>query len=217
MKPWPSSDKLGAFHHHWAMKPTYFNMLSRTVIHHQRCLLPLSRLHIQPQIRTVTNAALRTSLKPPQARMAEESSPLSKIPMGVLLRSVALTTVMANKWLLRPSLAFIALITQSNSAILHPDKNPVLSRILQWTIYDHFCAGNSITEVSNTVKYIKKLGFHGIILGYSKDVVLDPNVKLPTAGVEDYPKECYDMIDEWKKGNIDTLNMIEAGDLLAVK
>nr|RBQ96977.1 hypothetical protein FVER53263_03746 [Fusarium verticillioides] len=147
----------------------------------------------------------------------EEPSPLSKIPMGVLLRSVALTTVMANKWLLRPSLAFIALITQSNSAILNPDKNPVLSRILQWTIYDHFCAGNSIPEVSNTVKYIKKLGFHGIILGYSKDVVLDPNVKLPTTGVEDYPKECYDMIDEWKKGNIDTLNMIEAGDLLAVK
>jgi hypothetical protein len=42
-------------------------------------------------------------------------------------------------------------------------------------------------------------------------------VKLPTTGVEDYPKECYDMIDEWKKGNINTLNMIEAGDLLAVK
>ncbi|QGI91949.1 hypothetical protein CEK26_005018 [Fusarium fujikuroi] len=124
---------------------------------------------------------------------------------------------MANRWLLRPSLAFIALITQSNSAILNPDKNPVLSRVLQWTIYDHFCAGNSIPEVSNTVKYIKNLGFHVIILGYSKDVVLDPNVKLPKIGIEDYPKECYDMIDEWKKGNIDTLNMIEAGDLLAVK
>jgi hypothetical protein len=124
---------------------------------------------------------------------------------------------MANRWLLQSSLAFIALITQSNSAVLNPDKNPVLSRILQWTIYDHFCAGNSIPEVSRTVKYIKKLGFHGIILGYSKDVVLDPNVKLPTNGVEDYPKECYDMIDEWKKGNINTLNMIEAGDLLAVK
>ncbi|KAI1034597.1 hypothetical protein LB504_004599 [Fusarium proliferatum] len=193
-------------------------MLSRTVIQHQRRLLPVpSRLHIQPQIRTVTNAALRTSLKPTQAPLVEEPSPLSKIPMGVLLRSVALTTVMANRWLLRPSLAFIALITQSNSAILNPDKNPVLSRVLQWTIYDHFCAGNSIPEVSNTVKYIKNLGFHGIILGYSKDVVLDPNVKLPTTGIEDYPKECYDMIDEWKKGNIDTLNMIEAGDLLAVK
>ncbi|KAF5966213.1 putative aspartate aminotransferase, cytoplasmic [Fusarium bulbicola] len=192
-------------------------MLSRTALHNQRCLLPLSRFHIQPQIRTVTNAALRTSLKPIEAVLVEEQSPLSKIPMGVLLRSVALTTVMANKWLLRPSLAFMALITQSNTAILNPDKNPVLSRILQWTIYDHFCAGNSIPEVSNTVKYIKNLGFHGIILGYSKDVVLDPNVELPTTGVEDYPVECYRMIDGWKNGNIETLNMIETGDLLAVK
>ncbi|CAJ0548656.1 Ff.00g022690.m01.CDS01 [Fusarium sp. VM40] len=152
-----------------------------------------------------------------QATATEDPSPLSKIPLGVLVRSVALTTVMANRWLLRPSLAFIAMVTQSNSALLNPDKNPVLNRILQWTIYNHFCAGNSIPEVSNTVQYIKNLGFHGIILGYSKDVVLDPNVELSQTGIEDYPIECYRMIDEWKKGNIETLNMIEAGDLLAVK
>ncbi|KIL93116.1 aspartate cytoplasmic [Fusarium avenaceum] len=153
----------------------------------------------------------------PFATVIEDPSPLSKIPLGVLVRSVALTTVMANRWLLRPSLAFIAMITQSSSALLNPDKNPVLNRILQWTIYNHFCAGNSIPEVSNTVQYIKNLGFHGIILGYSKDVVLDPNVELPQTGIEDYPIECYKMIDEWKRGNIETLNMIEAGDLLAVK
>ncbi|RBR26008.1 uncharacterized protein FIESC28_01281 [Fusarium coffeatum] len=139
------------------------------------------------------------------------------MPMGVLLRSVALTTIMSNRFLLQPSLAFISLLTQTNSSFLNPDKNPLLGRVLQWTIYDHFCAGNSTPEVSNTVKYIKKLGFHGIILGYSKDVVLDPNVKFPETGVEDYPVECYNMIDEWKRGNIETLNMIEAGDLLAVK
>jgi proline dehydrogenase len=210
--------ELEASFHHQVITCLHFNMLSRTAVQHQRHLLPLSsRLYVQPQIRAVSNAALRTSLKPTQASVVDEPSPLSKMPMGVLLRSVALTTVMANKWLLRPSLAFIALITQSNSVLLNPDKNPALSRILQWTIYDHFCAGNSIAEVSNTVKYIKDLGFHGIILGYSKDVVLDPNVELPTTGIEDYPAECYRMIDEWKKGNIETLNMIESGDLLAVK
>ncbi|KAF4967950.1 hypothetical protein FSARC_4603 [Fusarium sarcochroum] len=193
-------------------------MLSRSAIYSRRQLLPLSScLCIQPQARRLTtDATFKTPLKPVQAPLAEES-PLSKMPMGVLLRSVALTTVMSNNWLLRPSLAFIALLTQSNSALLNPDKNPVLNRVLQWTIYDHFCAGNSIPEVSNTVKYIKKLGFHGIILGYSKDVVLDPNVELPQTGVEDYPVECYEMIDEWKRGNIETLNMIEAGDLLALK
>ncbi|RGP79534.1 aspartate cytoplasmic [Fusarium longipes] len=139
------------------------------------------------------------------------------MPIGVLLRSVALTTVMSNRWLLQPSLAFISLLTKTKSVFLNPDKNPVLGRLLQWTVYNHFCAGNSIPEVSNTIKYIKNLGFHGIILGHSKDVVLDPHVKLPQTGVEDYPVECYAMIDEWKRGNIETLNMLEAKDLLAVK
>lgn len=192
-------------------------MLSRTAIHHYRQILPLStRRCLTSPTRKITHAAFRP-LKPTQATVTEDLSPLSKIPLGVLVRSVALTTVMANRWLLRPSLAFIALITQSNSAFLNPDKNPVLNRVLQWTIYNHFCAGNSIPEVSNTVQYIKNLGFHGIILGYSKEVVLDPNVELPQTGIEDYPIECYKMIDEWKRGNIETLDMIEAGDLLAVK
>lgn len=190
-------------------------MLSRTATNQRRHLLPLMARHVL-QYRRIADATFRPTLKPASTQLSE-LSPLSKMPMGVLLRSVALTTIMSNRFLLQPSLAFISLLTQTNSSFLNPDKNPVLGRLLQWTIYNHFCAGNSIPEVSNTVKYIKKLGFHGIILGYSKDVVLDPNVKLPETGVEDYPVECYEMIDEWKRGNIETLNMIEAGDLLAVK
>lgn len=192
-------------------------MLSTTITHQRMRVVPLTARYVQSQQRRITDAAFQPPLKPASASIVNEPSPLSKMPMGVLLRSVALTTVMSNRWLLQPSLAFISLLTKTNSTLLNPDKNPVLGRLLQWTIYNHFCAGNSIPEVSNTVKYIKNLGFHGIILGYSKDVVLDPNVKLPQTGVDDYPIECYGMIDEWKKGNIETLNMIEAGDLLAVK
>ncbi|KAF5020473.1 hypothetical protein F66182_7512 [Fusarium sp. NRRL 66182] len=166
-----------------------------------------------PTRQLITHANYKPSPKV-QVSPTEEPSPLSTIPIRVLLRSVALTTVMANRWLLSPCLAFIALITQSKSAFLNPDKNPVLNRMLQWTIYNQFCAGNSIPEVKNTVKYIKNLGFHGIILGYSKDVVLDPSVELPQTDVEDYPAECYGMIDEWKRGNVETLGMIESGDLL---
>lgn len=191
-------------------------MLSRTATHQRRHLLPLAGRHVLSQYRRIADVTFRPTIKPAPAQLSEPS-PLSKMPMGVLLRSVALTTIMSNRFLLQPSLAFISLLTQTNSSFLNPDKNPVLGRALHWTIYNHFCAGNSIPEVSNTVKYIKKLGFHGIILGYSKDVVLDPNVRLPATGVEDYPAECYEMIDEWKRGNIETLNMIEAGDLLAVK
>ncbi|KAF4467531.1 aspartate aminotransferase cytoplasmic [Fusarium albosuccineum] len=194
-------------------------MLSRSILYGRGRLLPISsRFFDQPQARRlITDAAIKTAIKPARVATVEESSPLAKLPTGVLLRSVALTTVMATSWLLKPSLAFLAIITQSNSAILNPDKNPVLNKVLKWTIYDHFCAGNSIPEVSSTVKYIKRLGYHGIILGYSKEVVLDPNVELPQTGVEEYPVECYQIIDQWKKGNIETLSMIERGDLLAIK
>ncbi|KAM5386672.1 hypothetical protein ACJZ2D_000635 [Fusarium nematophilum] len=194
-------------------------MFSRSAFYGPRQLLPISSRFLgQLQRRSlITDAALKPAIKPAAGAAVEEPSPLSKLPTGVLLRSVALTTVMATSWLLRPSMAFLALITQSNSALLNPDRNPILNRILQWTIYDHFCAGNSIQDVSKTVKYIKKLGYHGIILGYSKEVVLDPNVELPQTGVEEYPPECYGVIDQWKKGNIETLEMIESGDLLAIK
>ncbi|KAM5343604.1 hypothetical protein ACJ41O_012141 [Fusarium nematophilum] len=193
-------------------------MFSRSAFYGPRQLLPISSRFLgQLQRRSlITDAALKPAIKPAAGAAVEEPSPLSKLPTGVLLRSVALTTVMATSWLLRPSMAFLALITQSNSALLNPDRNPILNRILQWTIYDHFCAGNSIQDVSKTVKYIKKLGYHGIILGYSKEVVLDPNVELPQTGVEEYPPECYGVIDQWKKGNIETLEMIESGDLLAI-
>ncbi|RSL52466.1 hypothetical protein CEP54_010896 [Fusarium duplospermum] len=191
-------------------------MLSRSAVYSRRQLLPLSSRFLYQPRRLLTDAAIKTSIKSVPAP-AEESSALSKLPTGVLLRSVALTTVMATSWLLKPSLAFLALITQTNSTILNPDKNPVLNRVLQWTIYDHFCAGNSIPEVSSTVKYIKNLGYHGIILGYSKEIVLDTNAETSQTGVNEYPAEYYRVIDEWKKGNIETLNMIEAGDLLAIK
>ncbi|KAF4980668.1 hypothetical protein FZEAL_3336 [Fusarium zealandicum] len=193
-------------------------MFSRSVIHGRRQFLPIScRFLDQSRVRRlITNAAFKPSIKPAHAA-PEDVSPLSKLPTGVLLRSVALTTVMAKSWLLRPSLALLALITQSKSALFNPDKNPILNRMLQCTIYDHFCAGNSIPEVSSTVKYIKNLGYHGIILGYSKEVVLGTNVELPQTGVEEYPPECHRVIEEWKKGNIETLDMIESGDLLAIK
>ncbi|KAM6537895.1 hypothetical protein FALCPG4_003791 [Fusarium falciforme] len=191
-------------------------MFSRSAVYSRRQLLPLSSRFLHQPRRLLTDAAIKPSIKSAPAP-AEEPSALSKLPTGVLLRSVALTTVMATSWLLKPSLAFLALITQTNSAILNPDKNPVLNRVLQWTIYDHFCAGNTIPEVSSTVKYIKNLGYHGIILGYSKEIVLDTNAEASQTGVNEYPAEYYRVIDEWKKGNIETLNMIEAGDLLAIK
>jgi len=74
-------------------------------------------------------------------------------------------------------------------------------------------------EVSQTVADVKKIGYQGVILGYSKEIVLDPNEKLSVdgSGTPQYSDTCYEMVEEWKKGTLETLHMVGPGDFLAVK
>jgi hypothetical protein len=73
--------------------------------------------------------------------------------------------------------------------------------------------------VSKTVADIKKIGYQGVILGYSREIVLDPNEKLARdeTGWTTYSDKCYEMVEEWKNGTLETLSMVESGDFLAVK
>jgi hypothetical protein len=73
--------------------------------------------------------------------------------------------------------------------------------------------------VSKTVADVKKIGYQGVILGYSKEIVLDPNEKLARdeTGSTTYGDKCYEMVEEWKNGTLDTLSMVGSGDFLAVK
>lgn len=144
---------------------------------------------------------------------------MSRLPTKLLLRSLVLTSLMSSSLFLKPALSILNIVTNSKSALLNPDRNPVLNKVLRWTVYDHFCAGTNREEVSKTVAEIKKIGYQGVILGYSKEIVLDPNEKLARddAGSATYSDKCYEMIEEWKKGTLETLRMVGPGDFLAVK
>lgn len=160
------------------------------------------------------DVAISAPSKPPL-----EVSAMSRLPTKLLLRSLVLTSLMSSRLFLKPALAILSIVTNSKSTLLNPDRNPVLNKLLRWTVYDHFCAGTNREEVSKTVAEIKKIGYQGIILGYSKEIVLDPNEKLAhdDAGSATYGNKCYEMIEEWKKGTLETLRMIGPGDFLAVK
>jgi hypothetical protein len=69
------------------------------------------------------------------------------------------------------------------------------------------------------VANVKKIGYQGVILGYSKEIVLDHNEKLAVdeSGSAKYSDRCYEMIEEWKNGTLETLRMVGPGDFLAVK
>lgn len=148
-----------------------------------------------------------------------EVSCMARLPTNVVLRSLVLTSVMSSKLLLTPSLAILNLISNSNSAILNPDRNRILNRLLRWTLYDHFCAGTNRQEVSKTVADIKKIGYQGVILGYSKEIIVDPNEAVihDASGSKVYSDRCYQVVEEWKNMTLETLRMIGAGDYLGVK
>lgn len=144
---------------------------------------------------------------------------MARLPTSFVLRSLVLTSLMSSKLFLTPALALLKFITSSKSIILDPDRNPILNKLLRWTVYDHFCAGTNREEVSKTVAQIKNIGYQGVILGYSKEIVLGPNERLvrDETGSKTYSDKCYEMVEEWKKGTLDTLSMVGPGDILAVK
>jgi len=144
---------------------------------------------------------------------------MARLPTKLLLRSLILTSLMSSKLFLKPALAILHVVTNSKSAILDPDRNRILNKLLRWTVYNHFCAGTNQNEVAKTVAEIKKIGYQGVILGYSKEIVVDPNEKLAhdESGSTTYSDKCYEIVEEWKKGTLQTLRMVGAGDYLAVK
>lgn len=144
---------------------------------------------------------------------------MARLPTEFVLRSLILTSLMSSNLFLKPALALLNIVTNSKSAILNPDRNRILNKILRWTVYDHFCAGTNREEVSKTVAAVKKIGYQGVILGYSREIVVDPNERLThdESGVSTYSDKCYEMVEEWKDGTLETLRMVGPGDILAVK
>jgi proline dehydrogenase len=144
---------------------------------------------------------------------------MARLPTRLLLRSLLLTSLMTSKLFMRPALALLSVLSTSKSVFLNPDRNLPLNKLLRWTVYNHFCAGANKKEVSQTVADIKKIGYQGVILGYSKESVLDYNemTSVDVSGTSHYSDKCYEMIEEWKRGTLETLNMVGPGDFLAAK
>ncbi|KAL0939869.1 proline oxidase [Colletotrichum truncatum] len=171
---------------------------------------------------TAANRVSTTVDKPqaliPQATTTTTRKPaLSRLPTPTLLRSLFLTQFTSSPLLMRLSLPILGFITTSKSALFNPDRNPILNKLLRWTIYDHFCAGTNVPEVRKAVENIKRTGYQGVILNYAREIVLDTKKANAEAKDGDYAPAFYQMVQEWKKGNLDTLQMMQPGDFIAVK
>ncbi|KAF0327264.1 proline dehydrogenase [Colletotrichum asianum] len=161
-------------------------------------------------VQLVKQNSWNTGKKPPTA--------LSRLPTKTLLRSLLLTSLMRRRWISRPSLAALDYITKSKSTLLNPDKNPVLNKLLRWTIYNHFAAGTCHQEVVRSAAETKSIGYHGVIMGYAKEFVLENPSVSQSVEVDNGYRQChYRVVEDWKQGTLETLRMIQPGDFLAVK
>lgn len=137
------------------------------------------------------------------------------MPMAVLLRSLAFTTIMSTA-LLKPAMGFMRLMASHDARLLSPEKNPLVRLALRSSFYKQFAAGENEVEVGRTIRQIKGQGFTGVILGYAREIVIATRGRVPESVERPTDAELRD-IEAWKQGTRRTLKMVGPGDFLAVK
>lgn len=144
----------------------------------------------------------------------------------MFLRSLLVATISSKKWLLVPSLHLLDFLSKPyRTWVFNIEKNPVLNAIIKRSFYDQFCAGTTPAETRTCVKALKDLGFRGVILTYAQEMVFDHksgNGYSPGAAAEETKEEgtgikIDNVIESWRKGTVDTVDLIQEGDILAIK
>ncbi|KAF9890619.1 hypothetical protein FE257_005750 [Aspergillus nanangensis] len=112
--------------------------------------------------------------------------------------------------------------------LLNVDRNVLLHAVLKGTFYRQFCAGETATEAKATLRQLQDMGFRGTILTYAKETVFDHRTNsqhgLGVAAEEKtdndhtgtHDKSCTH-IEAWRKGTMETVNLLGKEDYLAVK
>lgn len=108
----------------------------------------------------------------------------------------------------------MAILANSKSPILSPDRNPLLRVVIKNTFYRQFCAGETRLEVQRTLRGIKDLGFKGVFLCYAREVESDKNAPLDTINEDECIKQ---EVQPWAAGTLETVNLSAPGDFVSVK
>ncbi|KLO81452.1 Uncharacterized protein LW93_8162 [Fusarium fujikuroi] len=120
----------------------------------------------------------------------------------------------------------LSFFTKPHSPLFSVDKNPILNALFKSTIYRHFCAGEDVVEVKNTINNIKDMGFEGVILTYAREVVIEASgeqevgfgvKELKAKGIPAQEPILDEGIEAWRQGVLETASMLEKGDFLALK
>lgn len=190
----------------------------RIMVHFQRARWLKPRVGSNMLREVASQSQVSKARAPLPVVPSRNNKSLSRVPLGNVLRSYLLTYAMSTPMLLWPPLALLGRITESKSRVLNPDMNPLMGWLLRHTIYNHFCSGETKTEVLSSADILRTSGVHGIILGHAREIVLkDPTGQDVEEKKEIYGQNCFRMVEEWKQSNMETLKLIGKDDFLSVK
>ena len=153
---------------------------------------------------------------------SSNDSALSVLPTRMLLRSLIINTISSHRFLLNPALSILSVLCKpGNNWFLNVERNSILRAIVKSTFYRQFCAGESPAETKEVVQGLRNLGLRGIILNYAKETVFDSKNKSEQGlGVKERKQSDVGYcpyIDEWRKGALQTVDLLGKSDFLALK
>jgi hypothetical protein len=162
-----------------------------------------------------------------KAHAFRQRYPLSILKTRDLVRSLLISTISSNSFLLTSALHTLSFLCKPfRGRLLDVDRNPVLRKILKTTFYDQFCAGENPTETKLCAQRLKDLGFEAIILTYGKEslhgddgnTTYIPGESSATKTAAEKQEIGLDpQIDNWKVGIMETIDSVGSGDYVAFK
>ncbi|BCR92766.1 proline dehydrogenase family protein [Aspergillus chevalieri] len=147
-----------------------------------------------------------------QSLSPKNGSPLAKLPISSVLRSLVILSISSSSLLLKPCIYTLSHLANPKNPLLDVAKNPLLNRLVKHTLYRQFNAGENKLEVQQSINDIKKLGYRGVLLGYAKEVLSDHGNALELS--EEAIRE---EIQIWLDGTLQTVDMAQEGDYVALK
>ncbi|EAW06670.1 proline dehydrogenase family protein [Aspergillus clavatus NRRL 1] len=161
---------------------------------------------------TATSASSLLHQTSPSPKKKDADSPLAKLPLSAVLRSLMILSVSSSSLLLKPCIYTLSVLAHPKTVLLDVAKNPLLNALVKHTIYKQFNAGENKLEVQQSIRAIKSLGYRGVLLGYAKEVLVGESNVDPldeTAAREE--------VQMWLDGTLQTVDMAQEGDFVALK
>ncbi|KAK0658602.1 putative proline dehydrogenase 2 [Lasiodiplodia hormozganensis] len=199
------------------MKPRIYPV--RPLLKPQIHVLSINRRYVQstkPKAATIAVPPLpETPRHTPAHAAVTHQPPLAYLPLKNVIRTYLITRISSSPALWGIFFWGLQLLATPKTALLDPDKNRALNWVLKKTFYSQFCAGENGAEVAKTTKAVKGVGYHGIILEYALEVLLDGIEHGPVPGADS--PETKREIEEWRRGMLYTVEMAGPGEFAALK